>query len=92
MARVQAVFFDEAEEVDRVVLVVENPGEFAYASGSAAPEALAFPVTLTYTADEAAELFHRAGKVPGNDPDYTPSSQIYCTLLPIVDRLIEYGL
>ena len=90
--RVTSVEFDEDGDVSFVLIEVHTADELVYVSGAAGPDSLVFPVKLSLSPDTTAELFHRAGKVPGTHPDCDVATNVYYSLIAVVDRLIEYNI
>lgn len=88
--KLKRVEFDNDENVSHVTVLIENDEELVFGWDSTGPEGLVFPVSISLDAEGTSNLFHRAGKVPGTDVYHEVATNVYCTLLPIVDRLIEY--
>lgn len=86
----ESVMFDPDGDVSEVVVWAQSKDEYEYITEQVAPEMMCFPVKLKFSPEATSELFHRAGKVRGVDPDYGTVSGIYHSLMTVVDRLIEY--
>lgn len=90
--KLKAIEFDDDETVSVVYVMVEDIDELVYIADTTGPDNLVFPIILEFNAEDTAALFHRSGKLNGTHPDYEVSSEVYYTLLAVVDRLIEYNI
>lgn len=85
---ISTVHLDADGEV-KSLRVMADRAEYEWITETKAPDVLAFPTGMHITAAVAAEVFHRAGNIPGNHPDHEASNNVYYSFARIVDTLIE---
>lgn len=88
MFHVKQVNFDDDDNVD-LIHVQLGPVEYAWIYDHRLPADVVWPLTVAWSAKAADELFTKAGKMSGNDPDYAASNAVYYGLATVVDKLIR---